>query len=146
MAPKHPSPGTTDERPRWEGPPETRPRGYLPALDDPEHDRDTTGENLSDPDRSSAADMGKMKGDEARRMGHAADARAMETSARDEGGDEEEEEAMRAGAAARIRKDAAPQFERSIEGAGNSGVSSAEPRVLTGDEDATFDTHPEKDR
>jgi hypothetical protein len=31
-----PKPGTVDERPRWEGPPENRPRGYKPAKDDPE--------------------------------------------------------------------------------------------------------------
>ena len=29
------APGTTDQRPRWEGPPENRPRGYKPAKDDP---------------------------------------------------------------------------------------------------------------
>jgi hypothetical protein len=32
--------GTTDQSPRWEGPEETRPRGYLPAVDNPETDRD----------------------------------------------------------------------------------------------------------
>jgi len=46
----------------------------------------------------------------------------------------------------RIHDDAKPQFVRSRKGAGNSGVSSAEPRVITGDEDATFTTHPERDR
>ncbi|WP_082549895.1 hypothetical protein [Mesorhizobium sp. Root157] len=40
--------GTTDQKPRWEGPPENRPRGYLPAVDDPETDRDAAGENLRD--------------------------------------------------------------------------------------------------
>jgi hypothetical protein len=43
----------------------------------------------------------------------------------------------------RIHDDAKPQFVRSRKGADNSGVSSAEPRVITGDEDATFDTDPE---
>lgn len=43
----------------------------------------------------------------------------------------------------KIHDDAKPQFVRSRKGAHNSGVSSAEPRVITGDEDATFDTHPE---
>lgn len=38
--------GTDDQRPRWEGPPENRPRGYLPAKDDPETDRDAAGETL----------------------------------------------------------------------------------------------------
>ena len=50
------APGTTDERPRWEGPAENRPRGYLPALDDPETNRDAAGENLRDPERRNLAD------------------------------------------------------------------------------------------
>ena len=41
-----------------------------------------------------------------------------------------------------IHDDAKPQFVKSRKGADNSGVSSAEPRVITGDEDATFETHP----
>ena len=45
------APGTTDQRPRWEGPSETRPRGYLPALDDPKVDTDAAGENLQNPER-----------------------------------------------------------------------------------------------
>lgn len=50
--------------------------------------------------------------------------------------------------AEKIEADAKPQFEqgKSKKGATNSGVSSAEPRVITGDEDATFATHPEKNR
>lgn len=44
----------------------------------------------------------------------------------------------------RIHEDAKPQFVRSRKGADNSGVSSAEPRVITGDEDATFTTRPER--
>ena len=36
-------PGTTDQWPRWEGPEETRPRGYLPAQDDPQEARDADG-------------------------------------------------------------------------------------------------------
>ena len=55
------APGTTDQRPRWEGPPENRPRGYLPAKDDPARDRDAAGENLRDPDRRTLADAGKHK-------------------------------------------------------------------------------------
>ena len=46
------APGTTDQKPRWEGPPENRPRGYLPANDDPAVDRDAAGETLSDPSKS----------------------------------------------------------------------------------------------
>lgn len=54
--------GTTDQSPRWEGPKETRPRGYLPAKDDPERDRDAVGENLKDPHRGKVSDAGKTKG------------------------------------------------------------------------------------
>lgn len=32
------APGTTDQWPRWEGPEENRPSGYLPAKDNPEAD------------------------------------------------------------------------------------------------------------
>tara|TARA_R110002020_G_scaffold25060_6_gene81606 strand:+ start:6926 stop:7078 length:153 start_codon:yes stop_codon:yes gene_type:complete len=39
--PKSGPAGTTDQRPRWEGPEESRPSGYLPAKDDPEDDRPT---------------------------------------------------------------------------------------------------------
>lgn len=48
--PKDGQPGTTDQSPRWEGPKENRPAGYLPALDDPEHDSDAAGETLDSPD------------------------------------------------------------------------------------------------
>jgi len=41
-------------------------------------------------------------------------------------------------------KDARGQFVRTRKGRKNSGVSSAEPRVITGDEDATFDTDPSR--
>lgn len=44
-SPRDGPPGTTDQSPRWEGPPETRPRGYLPAKDDPETERDATGKD-----------------------------------------------------------------------------------------------------
>ena len=57
------APGTTDQRPRWEGPPENRPRGYKPAKDDPTLDRDAAGENLDDPDRKTVSDAVKQKGD-----------------------------------------------------------------------------------
>ncbi|WVT77153.1 hypothetical protein QM996_22040 (plasmid) [Sinorhizobium chiapasense] len=56
-------PGTTDQSPRWEGPKETRPRGYLPPTDDPEEDRDAVGESLKDPHRGKLSDAGKTKGD-----------------------------------------------------------------------------------
>ncbi|MDQ0323541.1 hypothetical protein QO002_005747 [Pararhizobium capsulatum DSM 1112] len=55
--------GTTDQSPRWEGPEQTRPRGYLPAIDNPETDRDALGENLNYPNRNKATDFGKTKGD-----------------------------------------------------------------------------------
>lgn len=55
--------GTTDQSPRWEGPEETRPRGYLPAVGNPENDRDAAGENLNDPDRNKLKDWSRTKGD-----------------------------------------------------------------------------------
>jgi hypothetical protein len=54
-ADKRSTAGTTDEKPRWEGPKENRPRGYLAAKDDPDRDRDAAGENNSDPDRNSGS-------------------------------------------------------------------------------------------
>lgn len=48
--PRNGAPGTTDQSPRWEGPEETRPRGYLPAKDDPDRERDAAGETNSDPE------------------------------------------------------------------------------------------------
>ncbi len=56
MSRKTDNAGTTDQRPRWEGPPENRPRGYLPARDDPATDRDAAGENLKDPDKQDLGD------------------------------------------------------------------------------------------
>jgi hypothetical protein len=57
------APGTTDQRPRWEGPPENRPRGYLPAVDDPETDRDAAGANLMDPEKRDTGDALKTRRD-----------------------------------------------------------------------------------
>ncbi len=59
--PRDGAPGTTDQRPRWEGPEENRPRGYLPAKDDPETDRDAAGENLRDPVRRNLGDALRRK-------------------------------------------------------------------------------------
>lgn len=61
MSSKEPKPGTTEDRPRWEGPPENRPRGYLPAEDDPDIDRDAAGENLQDPVKRDLGDAGKTR-------------------------------------------------------------------------------------
>jgi hypothetical protein len=55
------APGTTEQRPRWEGPPENRPAGYKPAKDNPSKNRDAVGENLKDPDRSRLRDAFKTK-------------------------------------------------------------------------------------
>ncbi|MEQ1943513.1 hypothetical protein ABMA32_13950 [Mesorhizobium sp. VNQ89] len=60
-APKDGKPGTTDQSPRWEGPAETRPRGYLPAEDDPETEEDAAGETLKKPDRDGATDFAKTR-------------------------------------------------------------------------------------
>jgi len=43
--PRDGKPGTTDQSPRWEGPEENRPAGYLPARDDPEKTPDATEED-----------------------------------------------------------------------------------------------------
>jgi len=59
--PRSGAPGTTDQSPRWEGPEASRPRGYLPAKDDPEHDRDAAGENLRDPRKRDLSDGFKTK-------------------------------------------------------------------------------------
>lgn len=49
---KHdPKAGTTDQKPKWEGPPQNRPRGYEPAKK-----RDAAGRNLADPERKNLAD------------------------------------------------------------------------------------------
>jgi len=62
-AAKDGAPGTTEQSPRWEGPEETRPRGYLPAKDDPEVGRDAVGENLRDPRKHDVSDAMKTKDD-----------------------------------------------------------------------------------
>lgn len=38
--PKDGAPGTTDQSPRWEGPQENTPPGYMPAKDDPDRAED----------------------------------------------------------------------------------------------------------
>ncbi|AXV16396.1 hypothetical protein CYG48_12220 [Neorhizobium sp. SOG26] len=62
-SPKAGAPGTTDQSPRWEGPQENTPRGYMPAKDNPDRDRDALHENNRDPSRDKATDTGKIKGD-----------------------------------------------------------------------------------
>lgn len=62
-SPKDGAPGTTDQSPRWEGPQENRPRGYMPARDDPDVDCDAVGENLQDPEKRNLTDSGKVRGD-----------------------------------------------------------------------------------
>lgn len=61
--PKDGAPGTTEQSPRWEGPQESRPLGYLPAQDNPDFDRDAVGENNQDPERNSPSDALKIKED-----------------------------------------------------------------------------------
>lgn len=56
--------GTTDQWPRWEGPEENRPRGYLKAKDDPSRDRDAVGENLQDPRKKNLGDALKTGDDQ----------------------------------------------------------------------------------
>lgn len=62
-SPKEGAPGTTDQSPRWEGPQENTPRGYLPAKDDPDTARDAVGETNSDPVKRKVTDALKTKGD-----------------------------------------------------------------------------------
>jgi hypothetical protein len=62
-SPRDGAPGTTDQSPRWEGPEETRPRGYLPAKDNPDVDRDANGENLQDPRKRDLSDSFKTTED-----------------------------------------------------------------------------------
>lgn len=62
--PKDGAPGTTEQSPRWEGPEATRPRGYLPAKDDPEVNRDALGENLQDPRKRDVSDGMKTRDDQ----------------------------------------------------------------------------------
>ncbi len=59
--PRDGTPGMTDQSPRWEGPPATKPSGYLPAKDNPERDRDAHGENLNDPKVRKVSDAFKTK-------------------------------------------------------------------------------------
>jgi hypothetical protein len=61
--PKDGAPGTTDQSPRWEGPQETRPPGYMPAKDDPDKARDANDEANSDPKVKNVSDGLKQKGD-----------------------------------------------------------------------------------
>jgi hypothetical protein len=59
--PRNGSPGTTEQSPRWEGPRENKPRGYLTAKDDPDRDRDAVGENLRDPRKKTVSDALKTQ-------------------------------------------------------------------------------------
>ena len=61
--PEQARPGTIAQRPRWEGPQENRPNAYKPAKDDPEKDRDATGENLRDPRKKDLSDAMRTKRD-----------------------------------------------------------------------------------
>ena len=62
-SPKDGAPGTTDQSPRWGGPQENRPRGYLPAKDDSDTDKDSVGETNVDPVKRTVTDAVKTKGD-----------------------------------------------------------------------------------
>ncbi len=61
--PKDGAPGTTDQSPRWEGPEESRPPGYLPAKDDPDRAEDANGEKNADPETKKVSDGLKQKGE-----------------------------------------------------------------------------------
>ena len=57
------APGTTDQSPRWEGPQENKPRGYMKAKDDPDRDEDAVGETNANPQKTSVSDALKTKAD-----------------------------------------------------------------------------------
>jgi hypothetical protein len=59
--PKDGAAGTTDQSPRWEGPEKSRPRGYLPAKDDPDQARDAAGETNAAPERNKPSDALKAR-------------------------------------------------------------------------------------
>ena len=60
-SPRGGAPGITDQSPRWEGPKETRPSGYMEPLDDPEHDREAVGENVKNPRKKRVSDAMKTR-------------------------------------------------------------------------------------
>lgn len=60
-SPRGGAPGTTDQSPRWEGPKETRPSGYMEPLDDPEHDREAVGENVKNQRKKRVSDAMKTR-------------------------------------------------------------------------------------
>ena len=62
-SPKDGAPGTTDQSPRWEGPQENTPRGYLRAKDEHDRDRDANGESNSDTEVKKVSDAFKTKDD-----------------------------------------------------------------------------------
>ena len=62
-SPKDGAPGTTDQSPHWEGPQENKPRGYLPAKDDPDTEEDAVGETNADPVKRKVTDAMRTKGD-----------------------------------------------------------------------------------
>ena len=57
------APGTTDQSPRWEGPQENKPRGYMPAKDDPDSALDANGESNSNAAVRNVSDGLKQKDD-----------------------------------------------------------------------------------
>lgn len=63
-SPKDGAPGTTDQSPRWEGPQENTPRGYMPARDDPDKARDAAGETNSKPAKRNLSDAFKTNEDD----------------------------------------------------------------------------------
>ncbi|MBB3458655.1 hypothetical protein FHT86_006981 [Rhizobium sp. BK313] len=62
-SPKDGTPGTTEQSPRWEGPQENIPPGYMPAKDNPDTARDAVGESNSDPAKKKVSDALRQKAD-----------------------------------------------------------------------------------
>ncbi|GGG06408.1 MULTISPECIES: hypothetical protein [Rhizobium] len=61
--PKDGAAGTTAQTPRWEGPQENTPRGYLKAEDDPDQTEDAVGETNANPKKTNLSDAFKTKDD-----------------------------------------------------------------------------------
>ena len=60
-SPKDGAAGTTEQSPQWEGPQVNKPRGYMPAKDNPDSDRDAVGESLQEPKKQNVSDAFKTK-------------------------------------------------------------------------------------
>jgi hypothetical protein len=61
--PKNGAPGRTDQSPRWEGPQENTPRGFMQAKDNLDRDQDANRESNSDREVKKVSDAFRTKDD-----------------------------------------------------------------------------------